>query len=94
LPRRRRPIGYGASFEVAFSGGPISEGVLIGLGSMTHAFDANQRYVQLALAAPPSATGAVVIGPPDRQTAPPGHYMLFVLDQARVPSIARIVHLQ
>jgi hypothetical protein len=28
-------IGYGESFEVAFSGGPISEVVLIGLGSMT-----------------------------------------------------------
>ena len=87
-------IGYLTNFEVAFSGGPISEVVLIGLGTMTHAFDANQRHVQLALAAPPSSTAAVVIGPPDRQTAPPGHYMLFVLDQARVPSIARIVHLQ
>jgi hypothetical protein len=87
-------IGYGASFGVGFSGGPISEVVLIGLGTMTHAFDANQRHVQLALAAPPGATSAVVMGPPDRQTAPPGHYMLFVLDGARVPSVARIVHLQ
>jgi hypothetical protein len=35
-----------------------------------------------------------VTGPPNPQTAPPGHYMLFVLDQARTPSIARVVHLQ
>ena len=87
-------IGYGASFDVAYSSGPITEAVLIGLGSMTHAFDANQRHVQLALAGPPTATGATVIGPPDRQTAPPGHYMLFVLNQSNTPSIARIVRLQ
>jgi hypothetical protein len=86
-------IGYGASFSVAVSGGPISEAVLIGLGSMTHAFDSNQRHVQLAVVAPTS-TSATVIGPPDRQTAPPGHYVLFILDQANVPSIARIVHLE
>jgi Galactose oxidase-like, Early set domain len=35
-----------------------------------------------------------VIGPPDRQTAPPGDYMLFVLNQAHTPSIARIVRLE
>lgn len=86
-------IGYGGSFSVSFSGGSISEAVLIGLGSMTHAFDTNQRHVQLGLVAPTSA-GATVMGPPDRQTAPPGYYMLFVLDQAHVPSIARIVQLQ
>jgi hypothetical protein len=57
-----------------------------------HAFDANQRHVQLALTATP--TGVTLIGPPDRQTAPPGHYMLFVLNQSNTPSIARIVRLQ
>ena len=87
-------INYGASFPVAFVGGPVSEVVLIGLGSMTHAFDANQRYVQLALSGPPTATGATVLEPPDRQTAPPGHYMLFVLNQNRVPSVARVVRLE
>jgi len=86
-------IGYGASFNVSFSGGTISEAVLIGLGSMTHAFDTNQRHVQLPLVAPTS-TNATIIGPPNRQTAPPGYYMLFVLDQANVPSIARIVRLE
>jgi hypothetical protein len=85
-------IGYGSSFNVSFSGGPISEAVLIGLGSMTHAFDTNQRHVQLALTETP--TGATVLGSPDRQTAPAGHYILFVLNQAHTPSIARIVRLE
>jgi hypothetical protein len=93
--RHRAPatIGYGASFNVSFSGGPISDAVLIGLGSMTHAFDTNQRHVQLPLVAPTS-TNATILGPPNRQTAPPGYYMLFVLNQANVPSIARIVRLE
>jgi hypothetical protein len=85
-------IGYGASFDAAVAGGPTTEAVLVGLGSMTHAFDANQRHVQLALTETP--TGATVLGPPDRQTAPAGHYMLFVLNQAHTPSIARIVRLE
>ena len=87
-------IGYGASFDVSYSGGPITEAVLIGVGSMTHAFDANQRHVQLAFAGAPTSTGATVVGPPDRQTAPPGHYMLFVLNQRDTPSVARIVRLE
>jgi len=83
-------IGYGTSFAVEFSGGPISEVVLMGLGSMTHAFDMNQRYVQLAT--PGQSAGAVqVTGPANVQTAPPGYYMLFVLNGNRVPSVARFV---
>jgi galactose oxidase-like protein len=84
-------VGYGSSFNVGFTGGPLSEVVLLRLGSMTHAFDCNQRYIQLALTSQ-SGTGAVVQGPPNDRTAPPGYYMLFALDSARTPSIAKIVH--
>jgi hypothetical protein len=42
----------------------------------------------------PTSTNATILGPPNRQTAPPGYYMLFVLNQANVPSIARIVRLE
>jgi len=85
-------VSYGAPFSVEFSGGPITEAVLMGLGSMTHSFDTNQRYVQLAIAS--SGPGsAQATGPADAQTAPPGYYMLFVLDQNHVPSVARMVQL-
>ncbi|HEV3010812.1 MAG TPA: galactose oxidase early set domain-containing protein [Burkholderiales bacterium] len=83
-------IGYGSDFTVEFSGGPVSEVVLMGLGSMTHAFDMNQRYVQLATTSQ-SASTVQVTGPENIQTAPPGHYMLFVLNQNRVPSVAAFV---
>jgi hypothetical protein len=36
----------------------------------------------------------MTIGASFGQTAPPGYYMLFVLNQANVPSIARIVRLE
>jgi len=83
-------IGYGTSFTVEFTGGPVSEVVLMGLGSMTHAFDMNQRYIQLATPGQ-SASAVEVTGPADIQTAPPGYYMLFVLNESRVPSVARFV---
>jgi hypothetical protein len=75
---------------VDFTGGPVSEVVLMGLGSMTHAFDMNQRYVQLATSSQ-SASTVQVTGPADAQTAPPGYYMLFVLNESRIPSVARFL---
>jgi hypothetical protein len=85
-------IGYGSGFTLGVSGGPVSEVVLMGLGSMTHAFDMNQRYIQLA-AAPQGNAAVQVTGPANVQTAPPGHYMLFVLNQNRIPSVARFVRI-
>jgi hypothetical protein len=85
-------IGYGAQFTVQIENGPVSEVVLMGLGSMTHAIDMSQRYVQLdAVAQGDSAVQ--VSAPPNVQTASPGHYMLFVLNQNRIPSVAKFVRL-
>jgi hypothetical protein len=83
-------ISYASTFSVDFTGGPVSEVVLMGLGSMTHAFDMNQRYVQLATSSQ-SASTVQVTGPADAQTAPPGYYMLFVLNESRIPSVARFL---
>jgi hypothetical protein len=85
-------IGYNSSFTVEVSGGPASEVVLMSPGSMTHAIDMSQRYVQLA-STPQGAAAVQVTGPASVQAAPPGYYMLFVLDQDRVPSVARFVRL-
>jgi hypothetical protein len=38
-----------------------------------------------------SATSVQVTGPANVQTAAPGHYMLFVLNENRIPSVARFV---
>ncbi|MEP6686987.1 MAG: galactose oxidase early set domain-containing protein [Gemmatimonadales bacterium] len=65
---------------------------MIRLGSATHAFDQNQRLVPLGFTA--TATGLSVTMPGNGNLAPPGHYMLFVLNGSGVPSVARIVQLR
>jgi hypothetical protein len=87
-------IAYDATFSVGYAGmTPPSEVVLMGLGSMTHSFDMNQRHVQLA--AMPGAPGSLTVtAPPDGRVAPPGYYMLFVLAANRAPSEARLVRLE
>ena len=65
---------------------------LIRLGSVTHAFDENQRFLQLSFA---TVSGALnVQAPANANLAPPGHYMLFILDTNGVPSVAAILRLQ
>jgi hypothetical protein len=90
-------IGYKQTFPIITSPGVTpKDAVLVGLGSMTHSFDSNQRVVQLPVPVVlPGANGTNVMiagGPSDAWAAPPGYYMLFVLDQNRVPSVAKIVH--
>ncbi len=88
-PDAASELRYGQWSPIAFTGG-ATEAVLIGLGSMTHSFDGNQRYVQLPLVPTGSGTAAIA-GPPNPETAPPGYYMLFLVDAARTPSVAAIV---
>ncbi len=64
------------------------------LGSVTHAFDQNQRINQLVFSvAPVIPTGLDVTAPANANLAPPGHYMLFLIDGNGVPSVAKIVHI-
>jgi hypothetical protein len=63
----------------------------IRLGSVTHAFDSNQRFNELSFA--PTTGGLNVTAPASPNLAPPGHYMLFLLNAKGVPSIGRIVRI-
>jgi hypothetical protein len=85
-------IAFGATFGVATpDAGIVNRVTLIGLGSVTHAFDQNQRFVELGFRR--SAGGLTVTAPAGGAIAPPGHYMLFLLSDQGVPSVAKIVHL-
>jgi hypothetical protein len=68
----------------------ISKVSLIPLGSVTHAFNMNQRYVALSISAK-TATSVSITSPANSRVAPPGYYMLFVVNSSGVPSVARIV---
>src|SRR5439155_23152 len=64
----------------------------IRLPSVTHAFDLNQRMNFLPFKVDENAV--TVTSPANANVCPPGHYMLFLLNKAKVPSVARIVRIQ
>ncbi|ROZ74340.1 galactose oxidase-like domain-containing protein [Ramlibacter sp. WS9] len=85
-------VAYGQRFAVqAASAAPIAKVTLIRLGSVTHSFDQNQRMNVLTFAA--ASGGVEVTAPANANLAPPGHYMLFVVDANGIPSVASVVQL-
>ena len=83
-------IGYGSTFQVQTpDAANITSVVLVRPGAQTHAFDMDQRLVRLSY----TAAGGVlnVTAPPNGNIAPPGYYMLFILNSAGVPSVATFV---
>ncbi|HSV82249.1 MAG TPA: galactose oxidase-like domain-containing protein [Ramlibacter sp.] len=85
-------IGYGQSFTVQSDRATsIAKVTLIRLTSVTHSFNENQRLNVLSFT---SGAGAVqVTAPANGNIAPPGHYLLFLVDTNGVPSIGSIVQL-
>ncbi|WP_245919099.1 galactose oxidase-like domain-containing protein [Melittangium boletus] len=67
----------------------ITKVTMIALGSVTHAFDQNQRFLNLSFKR--TGIGLTVSAPEDNFVAPPGYYMLFVLDSRGVPSVGKMV---
>ena len=91
-PARPRAINYGGQFRVETpDAATITHVSLIRLGAVTHAFDENQRFQRLAFTA--DATGLTVTAPTSSNRAPPGHYMVFILNGNDVPSVAKIVRI-
>ena len=68
----------------------VRRGTLIRLSSVTHSFNQSQLIYPLSF----SATGPTTVrgaGPANHNVAPPGPYMLFLLNDRGVPSVAKIV---
>lgn len=70
----------------------IGRVVLMRPGAVTHSFDMEQRLVEVAFTAN-GASSLRVTMPPNANLAPPGWYMLFIVDKSGVPSHAAFVHL-
>lgn len=64
----------------------VTRAVLMRPGSVTHTNDMNQRHVELSITA--GSNGVTATAPPSPNVAPPGWYMLFLLNGAGVPSVA------
>lgn len=90
-------IRYGEAFELSIDvaqGRELAKVRLISLGATTHAFNQNQQFVTLSFTES-STNGVYVVDPPaSPNKATPGYYMLFALDDERVPSVAHIVQLK
>jgi hypothetical protein len=86
-------VSYGQSLSVGTpDGSSIAKVTFIRLGSVTHAFDQGGRLVPLTFS--PTGGGLSVNLPSSRTIAPPGPYMLFLVNSNGVPSVARIMRLQ
>ncbi|HEX2220402.1 MAG TPA: galactose oxidase-like domain-containing protein, partial [Gemmatimonadales bacterium] len=86
-------VGYGEVFSVATpNAAQITDVRWIKLGSVTHAFDMGQRANTLSFTA--TETGVQVTAPANPNLAPPGHYLLFILNRNGVPSEGRVVRVQ
>jgi PA14 domain-containing protein/galactose oxidase-like protein/K319-like protein len=85
------PIGESFAVEVA-GASAISRVTLVKTGSVTHGWNMEQRFLELAF----SGSGATfaVQAPARTADAPPGTYLLFVIDSAGVPSEGRIVRIE
>ena len=84
-------ITYGSTFSVDVSQS-IASAVLMRPGSVTHSFNMDQRLVGLVLHGQ-SGDQLTLQAPPNANIAPPGVYMLFVLNALGVPSHAAFVEL-
>ncbi|MBT2676377.1 DUF1929 domain-containing protein [Streptomyces sp. ISL-14] len=89
-----RSLGYGDKFTVETpDAAVVSRVALLRCGSVTHAFDSDQRYVGLTHRMT-DASHLEVTAPPAAAIAPPGEYMLFLVDTAGRPcEYARFIRL-
>ncbi|MGH9502233.1 MAG: galactose oxidase-like domain-containing protein, partial [Terriglobales bacterium] len=85
-------IAWGGGFTVSTpDAANISSVVLVRPGAPTHAFDTEQRLVGLTFT---RGSGTLTVtAPPNGNIAPPGYYMLFLLNSSGVPSVAKFTKL-
>ena len=84
-------INYGATFTISTpNAADVTEVVLLRAGTVTHGFNMSQRGIELVMGAP-GAGSITVAGPPSANLAPPGWYLLFILNASKIPSAGRWV---
>ena len=83
-------ITYGSTFQVQTpDSASITSAVLVRPGAVTHAFDMEQRVVGMSFT---TGNGVLnVSAPPNGNIAPPGYYLLFLLNSAGTPSVGSFV---
>ena len=88
-------VAYGQTFFVGTpDAAAISKVTMLRLSSVTHAFNMSQYISTLSFSQAAEASTLWLLPEPlllPPTVAPPGHYMLFILNGSGVPSVAKIV---
>ena len=82
---------YGQSFNVLTNRSAMAGAVLVAPAATTHGNDMHQRVIKLQ--AQQLSNGLNVTVPASSALVPPGNYMLFVMDSAGIPSVAKFVQI-
>ena len=69
----------------------IASVVLVGIGAVTHSYNMNPQYIPLSFTA--TGTSLSVQGPANGNIAPPGTYMIFLVNGQGVPSVASTIRI-
>lgn len=86
-------LDYGTRFRATTSTPRnVSRAVLLAPTTATHSVNTSQRHVEVRIDRR-DGRNLTLVAPPDAGSAPPGYYMLFLLDSKGVPSTARWVKL-
>ena len=85
-------VSYGQAFQLRVPrAAEIIKVTWIRLGSVTHSFDQNQRLSTLSFT---KGEGEITVtAPANANICPPGHYMLFLVDNQGVPSVGHIARI-
>ncbi len=85
-------VQYGAGFTVSSpDSASIASISLMRLGAATHGFNQNQSFLNLPFQV--AGGNLTVQAPVNADAAPPGNYMLFIVNSNGVPSVASFVNL-
>ncbi len=85
-------IGYGNRFEIKTTQtNQITRVVIIRNGSVTHAYNPDQRYIGLQFRR--IGGNRLSVTAPPIGVAIPGYYMLFVINERSVPSVAKFIQI-
>jgi hypothetical protein len=86
-------VTYGQVFTVRTpSAASVAKVTLVRLSAVTHSFNQNQRGNVLSFS--PGSGTISVTAPANANLAPPGHYMMFIVNGNGVPSVAKFVRLR
>jgi Domain of unknown function (DUF1929)/Kelch motif len=86
-------VTYAEQFVVRTPDAPrIVRATLVRLGSVTHGFDQNARFLELSFSR--VAGGVMVTAPANGNVSPPGDYLLFILNPSGVPSVGKTIRIR